>query len=441
MYGKFTAVKSVSLAFSAHRVHALIGPSGCGKSTFLRTLNRMHELVGGRLDHRAGAARRRGHLRPAGERHAAPAPHRHGLPAPHAVPDHVHLRQRGGRTPGARPACRGAELDDIVERSLRQAALWDEVKDRLHASAMALSGGQQQRLCIARTVAPAPDVILLDEPTASLDPQGTQRIEELVFELKQHVHHRHRDPQHAAGGAGVGHHDVLLSGHHGRDRRHAADLHRAAERADRSVHHRAIRMSAIMRPKPAFVPTPRATLAPRPPAPQPAERGAPAVDVRGFSFCYGAAQVLRDLELPHRRKAVTAIIGPVGLRQVHVPAVDQPPQRPHHGHAAPGRHPGRGPVRLRPGHRPRGAAAAGGHGVPAAQPVPQVDLRQRRLRPALNGWSPGATCPTWSSAASGRRRSGTRSRTGWTSRRPASPADSSSGSASRARSATSPRCC
>ena len=106
-----------------------------------------------------------------------------------------------------------AELDAVVERALRQAALWDEVKDRLRASAMALSGGQQQRLCIARTIAPAPEVVLLDEPTASLDPQGTQRIEELLFELKQRVHHHHRDPQHAAGGPGVRHHHVLLPGH------------------------------------------------------------------------------------------------------------------------------------------------------------------------------------------------------------------------------------
>ena len=156
MYGKFTAVKGVSLGFAANRVHALIGPSGCGKSTFLRTLNRMHELsehgwITGRvlLDGEDIYA-------PAGERDAAPPPDRHGVPAAHAVPHDVHLRQRGGRAPGARPAARGRELDAIVERSLRQAALWDEVKDRLRASAMALSGGQQQRLCIARTIAPSP---------------------------------------------------------------------------------------------------------------------------------------------------------------------------------------------------------------------------------------------------------------------------------------------
>ena len=103
---------------------------------------------------------------------------------PTPFPDHVGVRQRRSRSPGQRQAA-AAELDSVVERSLRQAALWDEVKDRLKTSAMALSGGQQQRLCLARTIAPSPDVILLDEPTASLDPQGTQRIEELLFELKR----------------------------------------------------------------------------------------------------------------------------------------------------------------------------------------------------------------------------------------------------------------
>ena len=165
-------------------MHALIGPSGCGKSTFLRTLNRMHELVeGGWI---TGRVLLDGEdiYAPAGERHAAPPADRDGVPAADAVPHHVDLRQRGGRPPGATAGSPRRRWTPIVERSLHQAALWDEVKDRLRASAMALSGGQQQRLCIARTIAPPPDVILLDEPTASLDPQGTQRIEELVFELK-----------------------------------------------------------------------------------------------------------------------------------------------------------------------------------------------------------------------------------------------------------------
>jgi phosphate transport system ATP-binding protein len=185
MYGKFTAVKGVSLAFPGNRVHALIGPSGCGKSTFLRALNRMHELsengwISGRvlLDGEDIYAPRVNVMqlrRRVGMVFQRPTP----FPTM-SVYDNVAAGLRlNKRLPRA-------ELNAVVERALRQAALWDEVKDRLAASAMALSGGQQQRLCIARSIAPAPEVILLDEPTASLDPQGTQRIEELLFDLKQH---------------------------------------------------------------------------------------------------------------------------------------------------------------------------------------------------------------------------------------------------------------
>jgi len=183
MYGKFTAVKSVSLGFVAHRVHALIGPSGCGKSTFLRTLNRMHELVeGGWI---TGRVLLDGEDIYAPRVNAMQLRRRIGMvfqrPTPFPTMSIYDNVAAGLRVHGR---ISKAELGTVVERSLRQAALWDEVKDRLRTSAMALSGGQQQRLCIARTVAPSPDVILLDEPTASLDPQGTQRIEELLFELK-----------------------------------------------------------------------------------------------------------------------------------------------------------------------------------------------------------------------------------------------------------------
>jgi phosphate transport system ATP-binding protein len=184
MYGKFTAIKGVSLSFMPNRVHALIGPSGCGKSTFLRTLNRMHELsehgwITGRVlldgediySPRVNAMQLRRRIGMVFQR---PTP----FPSM-SVYDNV---AAGLRVDGRRSK---HDLDSIVQRSLRQAALWDEVKDRLKGSAMALSGGQQQRLCLARTIAPSPDVILLDEPTASLDPQGTQRIEELLFELKK----------------------------------------------------------------------------------------------------------------------------------------------------------------------------------------------------------------------------------------------------------------
>jgi phosphate transport system ATP-binding protein len=184
MYGKFTAVKSVSLSFQPNRVHALIGPSGCGKSTFLRTLNRMHELsehgwTTGRVlldgadiyGPRVNVMQLR---RRVGMVFQRPTP----FPSM-SIYDNVAAGLRVDRRVAR------SELYGRVERALRQAALWDEVKDRLKTSAMALSGGQQQRLCLARTIAPSPDVILLDEPTASLDPQGTLRIEELLFELKR----------------------------------------------------------------------------------------------------------------------------------------------------------------------------------------------------------------------------------------------------------------
>ncbi|HEV8125622.1 MAG TPA: phosphate ABC transporter ATP-binding protein PstB [Gemmatimonadales bacterium] len=184
MYGKFTAVKNVSLTFANNSVNALIGPSGCGKSTFLRAINRMHELtdqawVTGRIlldgedvySDKVSVMQLR---RRVGMVFQRPTP----FPTM-TIYDNVAAGLRlNGKVPRA-------ELDQVVEQSLKQAALWEEVKDRLKTSAMALSGGQQQRLCIARTIAPRPDVILLDEPTASLDPAGTQRIEELVFELKK----------------------------------------------------------------------------------------------------------------------------------------------------------------------------------------------------------------------------------------------------------------
>jgi phosphate transport system ATP-binding protein len=184
MYGKFTAVKSATLEFGVNRVHALIGPSGCGKSTFLRSLNRLHELsdggwITGRVLLDGQDIYARG-VNPMQLRRKVGMVFQKPTPFPTmSVFDNVSAGLRVNGRPGK------AETNAIVERALRRAALWDEVKDRLHESAIALSGGQQQRLCIARTIAPEPEVILLDEPTSALDPQATQRIEELVFELKQ----------------------------------------------------------------------------------------------------------------------------------------------------------------------------------------------------------------------------------------------------------------
>ncbi|HYT64225.1 MAG TPA: phosphate ABC transporter ATP-binding protein PstB [Gemmatimonadales bacterium] len=184
LFGTQRAVRDVSLLFPAHTVTAIIGPSGCGKSTLLRCLNRMHELTPGAtvsgevlLDNVNIYG---GGVNPVALRRRIGMVFQRPTPFPTmSIYDNVAagLKVNGGRPRG--------EIDDAVERALRQAALWDEVSDRLRTSALALSGGQQQRLCIARAVAPQPEILLLDEPTASLDPAGTLRIEELCHALKQ----------------------------------------------------------------------------------------------------------------------------------------------------------------------------------------------------------------------------------------------------------------
>src|SRR6266702_8322092 len=183
LYGRRAVVKDVSLMFPRHTVTALIGPSGCGKTTFLRCLNRMHELSeGGWI---TGKVLLHGEDIYEPNIDAVQLRRRIGMvfqrPTPFptmSIYDNVAagLRVNGHRCP--------ADVDAAVERALKRAALWDEVKDRLRRSALALSGGQQQRLCIARALAPEPEVLLLDEPTASLDPAGTQRIDELCHDLK-----------------------------------------------------------------------------------------------------------------------------------------------------------------------------------------------------------------------------------------------------------------
>jgi len=184
LFHRTAAIKQVSLAIASRTVTAIIGPSGCGKSTFLRCLNRMHEMsdgawVTGRvlLD---GVDIYGGGIDPVQVRRRVGMVFQRPTPFPTmSIFDNVAAGLRVNARKGSR-----SEDAETVERALRQAALWDEVKDRLHDSALALSGGQQQRLCIARAVAPRPEVLLLDEPTASLDPAGTQRIEELCHQLK-----------------------------------------------------------------------------------------------------------------------------------------------------------------------------------------------------------------------------------------------------------------
>jgi phosphate transport system ATP-binding protein len=179
-------VRDVSLDMPSNEVTAIIGPSGCGKSTLLRTLNRMHETVptarvsGQVLFHEQDIYA--DGVNPITLRRHVGMVFQRPTPFPTmSIRDNVAagLRVQSGRKPGR------AEVDEIVERALREAALWDEVKDRLHQSATGISGGQQQRLCIARALATAPHVLLLDEPTASLDPASTQKVEELVYELRR----------------------------------------------------------------------------------------------------------------------------------------------------------------------------------------------------------------------------------------------------------------
>ena len=182
-YGDFKALKSISLDVGEREITALIGPSGCGKSTFLKTLNRMNDLVPGvRIE---GDVRLKGEDIFAREMELTDLRRRVGMvfqkanPFPMSIYDNVAY---GPRTHGVRNR---AQLDELVEKSLRGAAIWDEVKDRLKKNALGLSGGQQQRLCIARALAVEPSVLLMDEPTSALDPISTSKIEELATELKK----------------------------------------------------------------------------------------------------------------------------------------------------------------------------------------------------------------------------------------------------------------
>ncbi len=181
-YGEKAAVKGVSLELPERQVMALIGPSGCGKSTFLRALNRMNELIPGAsaegtvlLD---GRSIRDGHLDAVELRRRVGMVFQRSNPFPKSIFENVAYGMRVAGTKDAR------EIAARVERSLRAAALWEEVQDRLGESALGLSGGQQQRLCIARALAVEPEVLLMDEPASALDPIATAKIEDLIHELK-----------------------------------------------------------------------------------------------------------------------------------------------------------------------------------------------------------------------------------------------------------------
>lgn len=181
-YNKFQALKKINLDIKEKEITALIGPSGCGKSTFLKTLNRMNDLVEGvRIEGKIGLDGKDifADIDPISLRHRVGMVFQQPNPFPKSIYDNVAY---GPRIHGV---TKKSELDEIVERSLRQAAIWDELKDRLNKSALGLSGGQQQRLCIARTLAVQPEVILMDEPTSALDPISTMKIEDLALELKK----------------------------------------------------------------------------------------------------------------------------------------------------------------------------------------------------------------------------------------------------------------
>jgi phosphate transport system ATP-binding protein len=183
-YGSFRAVNNVSLAVEKNKITAFIGPSGCGKSTVLRSFNRMNDLV--------ATARTEGEILFRGknlyDRSVDPVEVRRRIgmvfqkanPFPKSIYENIAYGPRINGWRGSK-----AEMDELVERSLRGAALWDDVKDKLQQSGLSLSGGQQQRLCIARALATQPEVILMDEPCSALDPISTLKIEELMFELRQ----------------------------------------------------------------------------------------------------------------------------------------------------------------------------------------------------------------------------------------------------------------
>lgn len=181
-YGSFHALKNVNLNLASGEITAFIGPSGCGKSTFLKSLNRMNDLVEG--------CKITGDIRLDGEdiygdmdvnllRKRVGMVFQKANPFPMSIYDNIAY---GPRTHGIHSK---AKLDEIVENSLRSAAIWDEVKDRLNKSALGMSGGQQQRLCIARALAVQPEVLLMDEPTSALDPISTSKVEDLVLSLKK----------------------------------------------------------------------------------------------------------------------------------------------------------------------------------------------------------------------------------------------------------------
>ena len=266
-YSSFRAVRDVTLKIAPHSVTALIGPSGCGKSTFLRTLNRMHEVIpGARVEGRVlldGASVYDPGVDPVQLRRIVGMVFQRPNPFPTmSIYDNV---VAGLKLTGRHPTAR---LDEVVERSLRRAALWDEVKDKLRQNGMSLSGGQQQRLCIARALAVEPEIVLMDEPCSALDPIATLKIEELIRQLQASVtivivtHNMQQASR-------VSDHTAFFTmgedraGYLRRAWRHAADLHEPPGTAYRGLRLGPVRLSDEgrrrwpTRPHPPTIPAPR----------------------------------------------------------------------------------------------------------------------------------------------------------------------------------------
>ncbi len=247
-YGDFHAVEGVTMTIAPNKVTALIGSSGCGKTTFLRSLNRMHELTPG--------ARVEGHVSLDGEdiyaKGVDPVEVRRLIgmvfQQPNPFPTmSIYDNVAAGLNLNSRRVPK-SQKDSVVERSLRGAHLWEEVKDRLGKPGSSLSGGQQQRLCIARAIAVEPEVLLMDEPCSALDPLATLAIEDLIVRAEEPLHDRDRHSQHAAGGAGERRHRLLQprgdgqAGSPDRGRPDQRDLHQPDREADRGLRQRPLRL-------------------------------------------------------------------------------------------------------------------------------------------------------------------------------------------------------
>ena len=243
-YGQSKALHGINFPIKEKLVTAFIGPSGCGKSTLLRCLNRMNDLIDGT---RIGA----GSIKISGVDIYDPSVDvielrkRVGMvfqksnPFPKSIYENIVY---GLRLQGINDKAR---LDETVERSLRGAALWEEVRDRLHTSALGLSGGQQQRLCIARAIAVEPEIILMDEPCSALDPDRHGQGRGAHPPAQAGLHHRHRHPQHAAGGPLLRRHRLFLHGPADRDRRDRKNLHQSLPETNRGLHQRPFRLIPV----------------------------------------------------------------------------------------------------------------------------------------------------------------------------------------------------